>query len=119
MTGELDVDDATRRQLEYRCRSRKSRRNKFSSDMPTHWDPGSLRDPRAPDEFFSTDTAWEFIADHIKNGCEIEIILLEKPPGKRGYVLKLAGHPDSVVIYVKLQLGADCVFGRSFHISTP
>ncbi len=52
----------------------------------------------------------------LEGGADVQEILLEKPPGKKGYVLKLAGQGTNV-IYIKLQLGSGNVIGRSFHLS--
>ena len=76
-----------------------------------------MTDPRTG-EAFTEDGAWEYVAQSIDNGIEIEIVDLEKPPGKKGYVMKLSSHDPQVPIYVKLQIGGDCVIGRSFHYST-
>ncbi|MDH6268401.1 hypothetical protein M2360_003806 [Rhizobium sp. SG_E_25_P2] len=53
----------------------------------------------------------------LESGCDIEIVVLDKPPGKTAYVIKVAGHPPVSHIYIKLQLGSDFVQGRSFHES--
>ena len=76
-----------------------------------------MTDPRTG-EVFTEDGAWEYVAQSIASGIEIEIIDLEYPPGKKAYVMKLPSHDLQVPIYVKLQFGGDCVIGRSFHYST-
>ncbi len=95
---------------------RKTRTSAFTKGAPTKWHPTSLRHPEDGDPF-TEDNCWSFIADAIAAGAPVEEIVLKKPAGKRGFVLKLAGH-GGVTIYVKLQLAADKVMGRSFHEST-
>lgn len=111
ITGEV------RELIASRCCSRRTRLTAFSREMPTDWRPTSLRNPERPDEYFTDDSAWEFIAKHLREGRPIEAIVLEQPAGKVGYVLKVPGCPPVGVIYIKLQLGADLVIGRSFHQS--
>ncbi len=76
-----------------------------------------MTDPRTG-EVFTEDGAWDYVAQSIAAGAEIEIIDLENPPGKKAYVMNLRSHDPQIPIYVKLQLGGDCVIGRSFHYST-
>lgn len=115
--AEVEVSEAVRRTLATRCRSKRTRTAIFSFDQPTDWKPNSLRDPREPNEYFTEDSAWDFISQLLLDGCPVEKVLLEKPPGKTGYVIKVAGSPPVSHIYIKLQLGADKVIGRSFHES--
>ncbi|GAA2848794.1 hypothetical protein EDC40_101177 [Aminobacter aminovorans] len=115
--AEVEISDAIRRMLATRCCSKRTRSAIFSYNQPTDWKPGSLRDPRDPDEYFTEDSAWNFISELLNGGCEVEIVVLEKPPGKTGYVIKVAGCPPVSHIYIKLQLGAERVIGRSFHES--
>jgi hypothetical protein len=75
-----------------------------------------MTDPRTG-EVFTEDGAWEYVADNIDAGVEIEVIELSMPAGKKGYVIALPSHNREISIYVKLQFGADCVVGRSFHYS--
>lgn len=72
-------------------------------------------DPRTGLPFFE-DSAWLFIVELIDGGHAISTIQLDQPKGALGYVLVTAP-PDS--IYIKLQIGASTVIGRSFHYSTP
>ncbi len=76
-----------------------------------------MTDPRSG-EVFTEDGAWEYVVEGIEAGTAIEVIDLEVPPGKKGYVMLLSSHNPKLPIYVKLQLGADCIVGRSFHYST-
>ena len=61
--------------------------------------------------------SWEFIASKLEEGHEVEVVALRHPPGAKGYVMRMeaeAGHPP---VYVKIELGAGKVYGRSFHYS--
>jgi len=109
--SEQDRNELVRRALG----GRGTRTSAFIPTAPTKWHPTSLRHPESG-EPFTEDNCWTFIADAIGAGAEVEEIVLRLPPGKRGFVLKLEGH-GGVIIYVKLQLLAAKVFGRSFHES--
>ena len=61
--------------------------------------------------------AWEFVTWLLEAGHPIEVITLDKPEGKPGYVLKYQANPSERVIYIKLELGSGKVIGRSFHYS--
>ena len=76
-----------------------------------------MTDPRTG-EVFTEDGAWAYVSENIANGVDIEVKDLDIPPGKKAYVMSLPSHDPQVPIYVKLQLGGDCVIGRSFHYST-
>jgi hypothetical protein len=63
---------------------------------------------------FTEDAAWAYIERALKDGAELEEVILRKPPGKTGFVLHLPGVQSR--IYVKLQLASREVIGRSFHV---
>jgi hypothetical protein len=111
----VDASDQDRAQLSKRASSRKTRRSTFSPHAPTKWHPTSLLHPDTG-EPFTEDKCWAFVAAAIDAGEAIEVMELKKPAGKRGFVMKLAGH-EQTTIYVKLQLLSDKVLGRSFHES--
>lgn len=94
---------------------RKTRRSEFTRERPCKWHPTSLIHPEYR-EPFTVDNCWTWIAEAIQAGAIVEIITLKKPPGKRGFVLKLDGHAG-IKIYVKLQMLSEVVYGRSFHES--
>lgn len=109
--SESDRQELVRRALG----GRRTRTALFSKAAPTKWHPTSLIHP-GDGVPFTEDNCWTFIADAISGGAPVQEMILRKPPGKRGFVLHLAGH-GGVTIYVKLQLSADKVMGRSFHES--
>ncbi len=107
-----------RRLLTQLCRSRGARRHTPSDARPCDWRPTQVADPRSHEGLpFSPAGAWEFVADQLESGCEIKEIVLDKPPGKRAYVVLADGARGHPRIYVKLELGAGVVYARSFHSS--
>jgi len=91
-----------------------SRIAEFTPKAPTKWNPYQVLNPETKLPFTDT-SAWQLIADELKSGCEVELIWLDKPPGKRGYVLYKKLQVDRPRLYIKLQLGSGYVIGRSFH----
>ncbi len=92
----------------------------FSQDRPTKWRPNEVRNPDGVlDTHFTESTAWELIATRLENGEEVEVIELNQPKGAKGYVMLIDLGSDVPDLYVKLQLGAGKIFGRSFHYSDP
>lgn len=113
--GKKYASAETRRDLIVRCRSQRTRTVSPSLDAPCKWHPGTVRNPKTQQPFLPHQ-AWEFICDVLELEIPIEVITLEKPPNKRGYVIKAPGQ-DGQVIYIKLHFGNSMVFGRSFHVS--
>lgn len=112
------IDEATRRQLVNRARRQRSRTAAFTRDRPTDWRPTEVRNPNGVlDPYFTDSTAWDFIASRLEAGEEVEVIELQQPAGTKGYVMKVDLGLDVPELYVKLQLGASNVIGRSFHYS--
>ena len=87
----------------------------FSAARPTHWNPTNVLHPQTGDPF-TPDGAWEFVRQLLVGGADVETIVLDKPPGRTGYIIKTAGRGDEE-IYIKLELGSGKVIGRSFHPS--
>ena len=115
--GERDPLDDIRHMAAQLCRKPRSRTSAFTFERPTDWNPGKVRDPE-DNEPFTDAGAWEFVAQQLVAGEPITEIALEKPPGKRGYVMKL-DVGGATRIYVKFELGSGKIFGRSFHYSRP
>ena len=97
------------------CQRKKARTSEWSINCPTEWQPTTAIDPQSGFPF--TDAgAWEFVAEKLEDDSVLEPVQLEKPLGSTGYVLKIPlGNRQ---LYIKLQLGAGKVIGRSFHYST-
>ena len=53
----------------------------------------------------------------LEDGHPVEVMRLDKPPGAKGYVMKIDIEPDRPKLYIKLQLGSGKIIGRSFHYS--
>ena len=114
------IDEAMRWQLVTLARRVNARISTFSQDRPTKWRPNEVRNPDGVlDTHFTESTAWELIATRLENGEEVEVIELNQPKGAKGYVMLIDLGSDVPDLYVKLQLGAGKIFGRSFHYSDP
>lgn len=113
-----DINAETRRQLARLARSARTRTSAFSPHEPTDWRPEQVEGPEGGFSPYFTDAgAWELIADKLDEGHAVEVIELHKPPGAKGYVMKIDLKPDAPTLYVKLQLRRGQVVGRSFHYS--
>ena len=114
----LGVDADTRGQLVRAARNARARTTVFTSQRPTKWQPTGVLNPDGIlDEYFTDATAWEFIALRLEAGEDVEVIELHKPEGAKGFVMKIELRPNLPRLYVKLQMGARGVIGRSFHYS--
>ena len=114
----MSIHADTRRQLANLARSAKARKTDFSPEAPIDWRPSEVRTPEGEFwPYFTNAAAWEFIADKLDEGHEVEVVPLRKPKGATGYVMKIALDSDARPLYVKLQLRSREVIGRSFHYS--
>jgi hypothetical protein len=96
---------------------RGKRRVPYEQEYPKRWCFGEVVDPRSQ-EYFTPAGTWDFIAEQLEErGTTITEVALEKPPGKKAYVLKTPTRYGT--IYVKIHFGveSDMVIGRSFHYS--
>ena len=108
----------TRHQLVVLARRKQARVTEFSSDRPTDWRPGQVRNPAGLlDTHFTDAAAWELIASRLEDGHPVETVELRQPAGATGYVMKIDIEPGYLKLYVKLQLGSGKIIGRSFHYS--
>ena len=87
----------------------------WSEDRPIDWRPASVINPEN-DMPFTRRTCWHFIEELLKSGHKIEVITLNIPSGKKGYVMLYETGRNSPDIYIKLQIANDLI-GRSFHYS--
>lgn len=94
------------------------KRVKFTKERPHEWTPYKVRNPNGDIYFqeFTEIAAWELIVELLENGHPIEEKTLRKPPGAKGYEIKVKLEPNKPKLYIKLELGK-MVFGRSFHYS--
>ena len=113
-----DINAETRRQLAQFARSARTRTTDFSPNEPTDWRPTQVRRPEGGfSPYFTDAAAWELIADKLDAGHDVDVVELRKPPGAKGYVMKIDLGRDVPPLYVKLQLRRRQVVGRSFHYS--
>lgn len=66
---------------------------------------------------FTNAGAWELIAAKLESGHDVEAVALRKPAGATGYVMKIEIDPAAPLLYVKVELRAGRILGRSFHYS--
>ncbi|MHC6155299.1 hypothetical protein ACVSQB_26305 [Bradyrhizobium elkanii] len=109
------ANDAEKGALIRLCGSKRTRIVSFSAEMPCRWQPRQFTDPRTR-QAFTDEGAWSYIVEHLEKGAEIREMTLERPPGAKAFVLLLPG-VNAEKIYVKLQICAGRVVGRSFHES--
>lgn len=115
----MSIEDSIRHQLIVLARRKGARITAFSRYRPTEWRPGEVRNPAGMIATHFTDTsAWEFIASRLETGENVDVVELRQPPGKRGYVMKIDLGANTPALYVKLELEAGKIIGRSFHYST-
>ena len=115
----MSINAETRRQLAQFARSSRTRTTAFSPQQPIDWRPHEVRNPAGGLSPTYTDgAAWELIATRLDEGHEAEVVDLRKPPGAKGYVMKISLGHDEPDVYVKLQLRGRQIVGRSFHYST-
>ncbi len=110
--------EAIRHELIVLIRKRARVVGDWKKGMPSDWRPTQTRNPETCD-CFTPNGAWHFIADLLEGGHPFEEITLRNPPGKRAYVIHVNLGQDLPPLYVKLQLGAGKVIGRSFHYAEP
>ena len=101
-----------RRQLAVLARRRSAR----TLGWPRDWRPSEVANPENGQPFTPAG-AWVFIAQLLEEDHEIpiEAITLDNPKGSTGYVMNVI--LGDRVLYIKLQLGAGTILGRSFHYS--
>jgi hypothetical protein len=106
----------TRRLFARYCRAKHSRR--VARDLGSRWEALRIENP-ATQLPYGDSGAWALIADTLEDmSIEIAELILEKPPGARGYWWCISQSGRSS-IYVKIQIGHGgcCVLGRSFHFA--
>jgi len=109
------IDDDVRHQMVVLIRLG-SYDSSFSRRRPTKWQPTRVRNPEGGvDHCFTDETAWAFVADRLERGEHVRVIELKKPPGRKGYVMRIDIGSDVPRLYVKLELVQARVWGRSFH----
>jgi hypothetical protein len=114
----MSINSETRNQLILLVRRPKSRHVQWTPESPTDWQPSSVRNPKGIlDQYFTPSSAWEFIAEQLEAGCEVEVVEIRKPPGKKAYVMKIEVDENLARVYVKFEHKSGKIWGRSFHYS--
>ena len=106
--------ESIRREAAILARRKSARVVFFSQDSPCDWCPRTVINPEDGQPFTDA-AAWDFIARLLDEQEPLESVDLIHPPGKTGYVMVpwIAGRE----VYIKFQLGAGKILGRSFHYS--
>lgn len=92
-----------RRQLA-RLARQKSKRGIPRADLPCRWYPREITNPE-DNQPFTDAGAWALIAQLLEDieGQSVEVITLDNPAGKTGYVLKC--DLPTAKVYIKVQYG--------------
>jgi hypothetical protein len=107
-----------RRQLVRAARAKHLRTHEWTRDIPTDWNPTSVRNPETG-LVFTEVSAWDFVANLIEMGHPLQEVELDKPPCATGYVMLVPLEPGKPDLYIKVHpYGGGRVYGRSFHYST-
>jgi hypothetical protein len=85
-------------------------------ERPSEWTPQRVTQPETGLQF-SPAGAWAFIAETLRAGHPVQVITLDQPIGLPAYVMEVPLDAKKPPLYVKVELGADCIIGRSFHYS--
>ena len=105
--------EAHRHELATLARRRHSRRLQF----PHEWQPWCVCSEVTGMPFTEAE-AWNFIADRLEDGHPISVIDMRDNPGTHGFVMLIEMSGNERPLYIKVQLGAGVIIGRSFHWST-
>lgn len=84
--------------------------------FPRRWHPECVTSDVTGMPFTPADV-WHFIADRLEEGHPIEVIDMQDKPGTYGFVMLVEVRSCERPIYIKVQLGAGVIIGRSFHLS--
>ncbi len=113
-----DVDAESRRHLASLCRNKKCRQVVFSRERPSEFRPWEISS-QVTGMAMTEVEAWTFAANLLDGGHPVDVIALQKPPGKLAYVLVIETTATWCGVYIKLELGGKGVFCRSFHRPLP
>ena len=95
------------------CRNSKKRKTAWSPERPTRWQPHTIENPESG-LYFSDASAWWLIADLLETGQEFKEFVLKKPSGAKGYKA-LHELSNGKVLYIKIEIVGNFIWGRSFH----
>lgn len=108
-----DIENV-KRELARLAAKKSARITRWSPNMPTQWQPMTVIDPRNGQPF-TPSGAWEFIVEKLQDSDTVlEEKFLDKPKGKKAYVLRI--DTENGQIYIKIHFGnGGKIVGRSFH----
>jgi hypothetical protein len=112
----LDDAESIRFEASVLARRKRARIVSFSPAAPIDWRPQTVINPDDGRPFTET-AAWNLIADLLERNEPLACVLLEHPPGRSGYVMTPC--IGAKIVYIKFQMGAGKIIGRSFHYSSP
>jgi hypothetical protein len=112
----MAIEISVRNELIRRARDKRLRQSVSKSTEPCRWFPHRVLHPVFGIPFTDA-SAWNFVADLLSAEHDVTTIVMEKPFGQIGYVLKTAGRLGCPEIYIKLTLSNRYINGRSFHDS--
>lgn len=112
----MEVSDDIRQKIVNRARDKRCRGNTFTGERPCVWQPEVVISPHGM--AFTPESAWQFIADRVEAGEEIEEVKLDIPYGEVAYVMLMDLDDGAARIYIKVQLLGNFILCRSFHYST-
>ena len=111
-----EITDAERALLIAACRNRKRWFIERTRQRPSEWRPFEVLQHVEFNLPFTDQTAFAYLADQLSATCAVTKVVLRDPPDAIGYEMTF-GLPGARVLYAKLELNGQVVFGRSFHLS--
>ena len=88
---------------------------KFTREAPCEWQPMVVINAEDGNPF-TPEAAWEFVATKLEDPNQrVEWVDLRLPPNAKALVMVVPNQGRE--IYIKVQLGAGTIHGRSFHYS--
>src|SRR6266487_2471387 len=78
------IDENTRSELVRLARDKKRRVIEFTNESPIEWRPGTVFNPETG-LYFTDIGAWHFAADLLEEGHPCRCLVLDRPPGGKGY----------------------------------
>jgi hypothetical protein len=109
-----DDPESIRKQAAILSLRKKARVVEFTNECPCDWRPRSVINPE-DGQPFTESAAWNLIAKLLEQGESLELVELANPPGKKAY--SMVHNIGGRIVYIKFQLGAGKIIGRSFHYS--
>jgi hypothetical protein len=110
-----DVPANIRRDAAILARRKTARSVRFTREAPCEWQPTVVINPE-DGRPFTPEAAWQFVATQLEDPRQkVEWVELRMPPHTKALVMVVENQARD--IYIKVQLGAGTILGRSFHYS--